>query len=161
MSCSLFRVLFLKDDASFISHLVLDLVTPISSTTKFQKNFNCFSYTNCDVMNRNVILGKVSLKKKKWCRFPTTPVPHSPGTNFRFNELNQEVRHCPGHQGNYLEHPQCSVKSQNSGFLKKVIFSIFRDQKWLFSSLFGAKIFFGGYLTFFGLWNLVWVQSYF
>ena len=64
------------------------------------------------------------------------------GTRFRLNKLNQEVRHCPGHQGNCLDHPQCSVKSQNSGFKKKIIFSIFWCPKMSFFNTFRGPNFF-------------------
>ena len=41
-----------------------------------------------------------------------------------FNKLLQEVRHCQGGWGHSLDHPPCSDKSQNSGFLRKSIFLI-------------------------------------
>ena len=37
-------------------------------------------------------------------------------------ELNQEVQHHYGDQGHSLDHPQCSDKSQNLGFLRKSFF---------------------------------------
>ena len=47
-----------------------------------------------------------------------------PGAGWGFNELNQEVRHRQGDWGHSLDHPPCSDKSQNSGFLRKSIFLI-------------------------------------
>ena len=47
-----------------------------------------------------------------------------PGAGRGFNELHQEVRQCQGGWGHSLDHPPCSDKSQNSGFLKKSIFLI-------------------------------------
>ena len=44
-----------------------------------------------------------------------------------FNELYQEVRHHQGGWGHFLDHPPCSDKSQNSGFLRKSIFLILGD----------------------------------
>ena len=53
-----------------------------------------------------------------------------------FNELNQEVWHCPGQKGHCGNHPQCAVKSQSSGFLKKIIFLIFWSSKRPFLKVF-------------------------
>ena len=46
-----------------------------------------------------------------------------------FNELNQEVQHHQGGWGHYLDHPPCSDKSQNLGFLRKSIFCVFGGTK--------------------------------
>ena len=48
------------------------------------------------------------------------------GMEIRFNEFTHKVCHCLDHQAHCGNHPQCSVKSENSGFLKKIIFSIFK-----------------------------------
>ena len=67
-----------------------------------------------------------------------------------FNELHQEVRHRQGGLGHSLDHPPCSDKSQNSGFLRKSIFLIL-EGPWNFfwppKTLFGLKnLTFGGVL---------------
>ena len=58
--------------------------------------------------------------------------PQGPGAGWGFNELNQEVRHRQGGWGHSLDHPPCSDKSQNSGFLRKSIFLILGAPKKLF-----------------------------
>ena len=55
-----------------------------------------------------------------------------PGAGWGFNELNQEARHHQGGRGHSLDHPPCSDKSQNSGFLRKSIFLILGGPKKLF-----------------------------
>ena len=62
-----------------------------------------------------------------------------------FNELNQEVQHHQGGWGHSLNHPPCSDKSRNSGFLRKSIFFDFGGSLKTFLTLFGLKnLTFGG-----------------
>ena len=71
--------------------------------------------------------------------------PQGARAKFGFNKFTQEVCYCPGHQGNCGKLPQCLVKSQNSGFLKKINFSNFWGQKMrLFLVLMGPNNFLGG-----------------
>ena len=46
------------------------------------------------------------------------------GAYFWLDELSKEVRWYPGHQGQCGNNPQCSDKSQNSGFFRKSIFCV-------------------------------------
>jgi len=73
------------------------------------------------------------------------------GTKFRFDKLNQEVGQCLGLQPNIVDHPQCSDKSQSSGFFEIIkFFIIFRHKIRFFSTLSNPKI------HFFGAPNLFW-----
>ena len=78
----------------------------------------------------------------------TVAPPQGPGAGWGFNELNQEVRHHQGGWGHSLDHPPCSDKSQNSGFLRKSIFLILGAPQKLFwppETLFGLRnLTFGG-----------------
>ena len=82
--------------------------------------------------------------------------------NFGFTEFTQEVCHCPGHQGNCGKLPQCSVKSWNSGFLKKIIFSNFWGKKMrLILVLRGQNNFWRDLNHFSASANMVWGHSHF
>ena len=71
-----------------------------------------------------------------------------PRAGWGLNKLNQEVWHHQGGWGHSLDHPPCSDKSQNSGFLRKSIFLILGGPKKLFwppETLFGLRnLTFGG-----------------
>ena len=96
----------------------------------------------------------MSLQKILWLRslitYLTTVLSCTqwPGAYFRLDELSQEVRWYPGHQGHCGNYPQCSDKSQNSGFLRKSIFLILGAPQKLFwppETLFGLRnLTFGG-----------------
>ena len=53
-------------------------------------------------------------------------------------ELNTGVWGHPGYQGHFGNHLQCSVKSQNSGILRKSIFCVFRTFLALETQLLGS-----------------------
>ena len=69
---------------------------------------------------------QVWTEEQKYFQFADTRSAGSQGVRAGrgFNELHQEVQHRQGGWGHSLDHPPCSDKSQNSGFLRKSIFLI-------------------------------------